>query len=63
MSNKFAATGCCTMDIAVLWKAAAAAPSGAARSTLFWELVEALRVSGFAGNPRRFLERVAPWGR
>ena len=49
--------------IAALWRVAAAAPSSAARNSLFWECVQALESQGFAGNARRILERLAPWAR
>lgn len=49
--------------IAALWRAAAAAPSCAARNAIFWDCVNALQAQGFTGDARRILERVAPWAR
>ena len=48
-------------QIVGLWKAGAAAPAGAARNALYWACVNALLTQGFAGNPRRVLERAARW--
>jgi len=50
-------------QIAGIWKAAAAAESGAARNATFWACVKSLEARGFAGDARRFLEGAARWAR
>lgn len=50
-------------DAVALWRCISAMPNGFVRNDQFWTIVGRLQSSGYIGDARVTLERIAPWAR
>lgn len=48
-------------DAVALWRRIATMPKGFVRNDQFWTIVGRLQSSGYVGDARAALERIAPW--
>ena len=50
-------------DAVALWRCISVMPNSFTRNDQFWSIVGRLQASGYVGDARATLERIAPWAR